>query len=1439
MQKLRLLLGILCLLLLPLPSCSDEGSPREAAVGSSSQALSSTVHEVSFNVGKTIAVKAGDVIRLSGFPSGWTYTSVEVNFDGAPEQLDLTIAEQADSYAVTGWNDKIVVRYRGTGSQDLVVTRGAGNIRVHFWVSSNALTQPDGIVDGPAIRELAAANTPLALTAGSGVFRISTFPSTTYNVVELKLEARDGQPLEGQLSAGGMTLKLSGTTQKILFRERGRLPLYFDLSFPAPRSVAITWSVQNRVPETKLVQRATTVTGSTVKANYAFTQDHAVEADLSLTFNSTDFVDGVVPAITRLAHNPQNVRYPDRPDDLFGPTYDIHARPKAGKRVQVALPIPEIATLRGIEETDITILHHDVATNTWSEILPDRIQDGYVYFTTDTFSSFLSRMKRRLKKAATAVGDAVVDGVVATGKAIVVVADTAVTIVDGVKDGIKEMYGALVSGVCSLLEIRTYKNLFYGRPRYNAPPPELSHMTASLDFSATALAPLGAAALTPIAQTPDDPKLTRDVELWRASTQNAQILLADIFLAAKAGGKRRFKPVPVPAVAALAAPAGWSTAYVIRDVQAQVDYQPLELFRFTSPVLAAAPRVLQFIQECDGMLGLADEYTHTLGHVKDFIKQGTKGDLGGACREALMLPADIVDWMMPDAVSCGVEAASFTAYYLKYLKDFGSYDEHVLEASSFFNVASVMLWADPELRNVFELGATTLRNQMHSYVGLTHEAYANNNIVIKGMAGVALWDLVSQGEKQTYGTLKRWLEAKSGSSGGYAEGTGYLQYVNADVPYVLAAMTRLGSIDRSELPTNYLKTGEWLLNALPFDGGSPVEVDDGLTYAPDFFIYSYLNNDLRYQAFSKHKPATILETLRPLAFTDATEQAKMRQSVKPELPPVSFVDGIGVVRAKSGSDAIALSVVAESGDMRAQGAGHDQQDNGSVTLSHSRLQQVIVDPGYSGFGNRNADPCTGPVAADKACSFTRFRDHNVVMTETTNDFHGEKANGKFTYGDIASVLANQPNVHNLDFAKPDFSNAGLLAISYVSGMPLAQNLTWGGLMASWAVLENTPIGDPGTDFKAGGADAALAGVFNDTAGMPAHGLEVRHTSTAGVTNHRLLASHAQHMWIIDRPEAKQALWSRTNWSMSGPAAGAYANAFQSPKQPDAGNFRFSILQKDDTPPRDVQQRTHRAGSASEAPVFVTALPHDGTSSSFAEVACKGAVCARRTTSQGDDLIIVPHWGQAFDDCGSFFQGFVRTGQVVFAHKDAGSSSWLLRLVGEEAASVAAGSPGAQTGYAADAVYQVGPGTLFQARFPNGTIRTLTPATSSNRLDDFTQYTYSKQAGALGTFADFRVVRGFGRPIQSIKVTVVSGQADDVGYVGNMRVTSESPGTCGPIGVVSTPVDVTSQVTVNGDSATLLLRARENCGVATGWGSATQAGRADARLRWEVTFADGC
>ncbi|HXA19001.1 MAG TPA: 3D domain-containing protein [Thermoanaerobaculia bacterium] len=122
------------------------------------------------------------------------------------------------------------------------------------------------------------------------------------------------------------------------------------------------------------------------------------------------------------------------------------------------------------------------------------------------------------------------------------------------------------------------------------------------------------------------------------------------------------------------------------------------------------------------------------------------------------------------------------------------------------------------------------------------------------------------------------------------------------------------------------------------------------------------------------------------------------------------------------------------------------------------------------------------------------------------------------------------------------------------------------------------------------------------------------------------------------------------------------------------------------------------------------------------------------------------------------------------------------------------------------------------------------------ITDFTSYTYSVPAVGIGAFADFPVSRTFDQPIGTLKLFIVAGRADDIGYVGSRLVTSV-PAQCTDVGTVTGEQDVSDQVTISGNTASFLLRAQENCCCVTGWGSATQSDRADARFRWEVTFGN--
>ncbi|NOS69667.1 MAG: tandem-95 repeat protein [Verrucomicrobia bacterium] len=122
---------------------------------------------------------------------------------------------------------------------------------------------------------------------------------------------------------------------------------------------------------------------------------------------------------------------------------------------------------------------------------------------------------------------------------------------------------------------------------------------------------------------------------------------------------------------------------------------------------------------------------------------------------------------------------------------------------------------------------------------------------------------------------------------------------------------------------------------------------------------------------------------------------------------------------------------------------------------------------------------------------------------------------------------------------------------------------------------------------------------------------------------------------------------------------------------------------------------------------------------------------------------------------------------------------------------------------------------------------------TNSIVDNSEHTYAVANLPVGHFAECAITRTFAAPIKSIKLSIVSGTADDVGYVGNILVTPDSANVNCQLGHVTNEVDVTSAVTVSRNTATLTLRARDTCCCNTGWGEDTVGGRLNARLHWQV------
>ena len=1272
-----------------------------------------TIFQVPFNQRTRLSVSTGDVLRLYGFPSGWPYNQIISGFDAkGTSEMSFAVSCQGVESNVSGWTANTYCPYAGTSTQDMTVTSGSAIVDFTWWLaptsSSSATSSISSTPTSSATQTSSSSlafniydvnpSQPLEITGSGGLFRISQYPDWDFNVVVVQVIPYDGKQLEGSMILPPFgKVALQGWSQQILLKEQGSIPIVFELALPEQRRIGVSWWVNNQAPDSLAIPSSQIENGDSLSITYNFSSTHLVPGNLSLHYAKSDFKDGLPPQIARLSHNPQGVRYPDPAQDMYGPTYKITATPASGQSIVVALPIPQAAIQLGIPVDSIALLHYDDITGNWNEVKPDSVANGYIYFSSTRFSHWLTRWKRKASNVVSDAGDAASDAAHVTIKGLKEVGLGLACLADGVKDGLESLYDGLVNLICTGIDPVTYvhwvKGLFNNSSPYNTPQGDVTSVVTSPYFSQNALI-LTTAVNEPLQAVVTSGVAANDqIDNFISSRANAQKLLADVLLARQNPNYVR-KYIPTLGTLSASATAyeqylnlgSIATLNILSGSQtAQSGITLGQLFQTSSTMLASTPRVVETLQECSCMLGVEDEFSKTWTDIKGVADNLSKASVSGTCKSLLGLPADLVNWVVPDVLTCGIEAVSFYDYYTSH--NLGNFwipntdpgsplkygrDDHINRAAELLNVLSILLWVDDGYKAALGGMATDLRNQIVSYIGFVHNGYGNNNIAIKAMAGVALWDLVSKNDKTSYNTMKSWLETKSGDNGGYAEGTGYLQYVDIDVPYVLSVMVRAGLITHDELPQKYLKSGEWLRSisrTLPLSTTKkelhPVLLDDDNVMRPDFYVYSYLNNnDPSLLATADQYEPYLFE---PIRFLGLPAPSTVPTSPSPALPDLYYADGVGVVRETTASgDVLTLSIIAKNGSIYDLAGGHDQQDNTSVTLDNSATGPVVLDPGYGGFQNRGNG------------LFATFDTHNVCMLPNgVAPFGGENPNGKVTYNDLALGLSMVPGVYNM---QQGVYGWGMLFMGMLAGFPLSSALN-GSLLSWMAVNGNDPFGpNGGTDGHPGGSPAYKSDLQTHTVAPVFHGLEVKHTSSAGVTNHRAILSFADHLWVIDRPDQAREMWLQWNYPIPPPNTSfsepltVYPMAGSSVSNSNIVGTYPALIQipQEDNLNDLFIDRVIRSSTVGVTPVFASAYPVNATSSiGFTEVQCTNAECLHRMTTSGDeDMLVIPQWGKLFDGTALFNSTTpALSGTIILAHKQAGSPQWSFKTFGEEAASL--------------------------------------------------------------------------------------------------------------------------------------------------------------------------
>jgi hypothetical protein len=299
---------------------------------------------------------------------------------------------------------------------------------------------------------------------------------------------------------------------------------------------------------------------------------------------------------------------------------------------------------------------------------------------------------------------------------------------------------------------------------------------------------------------------------------------------------------------------------------------------------------------------------------------------------------------------------------------------------------------------------------LRDWVARVQECYSKNNIPIKAFAAIALGELPS-GIKDTYNKLLRpAVEAKVDAEGVWAEGTGYLNYVNQELATLLSVAYDNSWLPWQEFPVNYTKTGIWLIKSSDPSGEIPA-IDDG-NGGRHFWLapYTRLCNNLAFKAYTN---GTYFQD-------DGTDYMVVRKYLS---WPWGFIDGtVGFMQSgfygsygklnvsPAAGENSTLTILAENGAQRTGAESHDQQDNSSITLNRHgtgpNVAHLVIDPAYGGYANHEK---SSPFAVHNTVLISGSGvsgNEKLTAIEATLLLYGMFPNAKFVGFDFLPFLTS-------------------------------------------------------------------------------------------------------------------------------------------------------------------------------------------------------------------------------------------------------------------------------------------------------------------------------------------------------------------------------------------------------------------------------------------------
>lgn len=1101
-------------------------------------------HLVELNTSKTIFLNDGDAISLSNLPSDWDFSRIAIGINSVSQnKLVGQLVIKDCSYRLDGsyklvdfiYEKNFSVKYYGPTQ----------NVMIQGWVDSAPVTakcdtphkstEKDSIwqlkknrfnflftVKTANYIDLASIESTTQFEGSSNFFKITELPKWNFNRIYILIEPLDGRKLNGYLYSGTQQSNIFGWSKKIALNGNNDAPRTFELAFPEYRKVKLKWWATLESPQQQTIKSITKIIGSdSIEAKYIFDNSISGNHEVKLKFGKDDFIDGTIPTVTKFDFYPDGILKIDSLEsyDITGNIYRIQANLKKKRIISFALPL----NLTYHSEIDSVIIMHQ-EDNNWKEIPIDSVANGFVYFRTNTFSNWIVRLGRKAKNLA---ADALTThSCIATAPTSYSISETCRDVSGNVVSGAATSLNRFQKKIMELgvdiacLDIDRFKSLFSNDDRWNgvgAGSLNFNKITPELDPNYNEILNLLLQKrISPLIKLKNgktnnicDKDDVDEVCDWKVTKFNLEILLADAIISQRDGNKRRFakvyydkienkiflnsKSIPIyrNKNGALAEHGNFTGTTPFQKV-AFNDY-----FRTSSDFIENAAWFIKGLQKCMDIVNLDGIIVQRwLDFFNGFKNYST------VCQNlfnALHYNGEPPIEMLGDAFDCSQFTTQYATSSYNIMAD---KDDKLIAISESMVRISLLAWLDKVVfRDFIRLNYQKAYDGIHEWLILAGPLLMRNNIVAKAYASLTLFEYIFTGGETNLNHLNEALKKHYGPNGGYSEGMGYSQYIWDDVPYVLSALMDAYTLngESPKVEKKFLKSPDYIFNfSRPvgkaennsYYGLIPIEIDDGCTYNPDYRVWAKLKSDSKYLAISKYAPLRDDEkknVLLPFGFP-----AQRVYDSKKDIPNRGKIwgsnkDGLLMITAvrEEGADAdtVALTMVAENGDLWKNGQTHDQQDNLSITLSSNKDGFIIQDRGYSGFGKRK----------DK--NFHRYKNHNVVVPTGYDQLDNER------------ISSSEIRKRVQDFTHK-FAGGAETSLPYLY-------LLFEGLISKE------------TDYSIALEGGAEASIEEHSIEDPRNGVVGYTASTSfdgSIENHRSILYFGGSFWVIDRPNATDLTW---------------------------------------------------------------------------------------------------------------------------------------------------------------------------------------------------------------------------------------------------------------------------------------------------------------------------